>query len=43
MHSLEERQAIAQEKKAEYEKMKEDLIASTISSIEQQASGFGRK
>ena len=41
--SLEERQAIAQQKKAEYEKMKEDLIASTTSSIEQQVSGFGRK
>lgn len=40
---LEERQAIAQEKKAEYEKMKEDLIASTINSIEQQASGLSRK
>ena len=43
VHSLEERQAIAQEKKAEYEKMKEDLINSTLGSIEQQTSGFGRK
>jgi len=43
IHSLEERQAIAQEKKAEYEKMKEDLINSTISSIEEQTSGFGIK
>ena len=43
MHSLEERQAIAQEKKAEYEKMKEDLINSTISNIEQQTNSFGRK
>ena len=41
--SLEERQAIAQEKLAEYEKMKEDLISATTSSIEQQTSGFGRK
>lgn len=43
IHSLEERQAIVQEKKAEYEKMKEDLINSTLGSIEQQTSGFGRK
>lgn len=43
IHSLEERQVIAQEKKAEYEKMKEDLISATMSSIEQQTSGFGRK
>ena len=43
IHSLEERQAIAQGKKAEYEKMKEDLINSTLGSIEQQTSGFGRK
>lgn len=41
--TLEERQVIAQEKRAEYEKMKEDLIAETTSSIEQQSSGFGRK
>lgn len=41
--SVDERQAIAQEKNAEYEKMKEDLISATMSSIEQQTSGFGRK
>lgn len=40
---LEERQAIAQEKRAEYEKYKENLISETTSSIEQQSSGFGRK
>ena len=43
VHTNEERQTIAQEKKAEYEKMKEDLISQTTSSIEEQVSGFGRK
>lgn len=42
VHSLEEKQAIAQEKQAEYEKIKEDLISITTNSIEQQTSGFGR-
>ena len=41
--SLKERQAVAQEKGAKYEKYKEDLISGTTSSIEQQSSGFGRK
>ncbi len=43
VHTEEERQTIAQNKRAEYEKMKEDLISQTTSSIEEQVSGFGRK
>lgn len=41
--SQEQRQEMAQEKRDEYEKMKEDLFAATIQSIDQQIEGFGRK
>lgn len=43
VHTEEERQAIAQDKRAEYDKMKEDLISQTTSSIEEQITGFVRK
>ena len=43
VHTEEERKVIAQDKRAEYEKMKEDLIFQTTSSIEQQVIGFGKK
>lgn len=41
--SKEQRQAMAKEKKEEYEKMKADLITSATQSIEQQVSGFTKK
>ncbi len=43
VHTNEDRQTVAQEKRAEYEKMKEYLISQTTGSIEEQVSGLGRK
>ena len=43
IYSSKEKQAMAQEKRAEYEKMKEELISYATNAIEQQSSGFGRK
>jgi len=40
--SMEEKQVAAQEKRDDYEKMKEDLISKVTNSIDQQINGFSR-
>ena len=42
VHTEEEKQAIAQEKREEYEKMKDEIINSTIESIDEQVSHMKR-
>ena len=42
VHTEEEKQAIAQEKREEYEKMKDEIIGSTLGSIDEQVSHMKR-